>query len=96
MIYCRSVSVGGEAEWEFAWRMFEQATTAAEVQNLRYSLACSMDHSLLTRYLMFAMMPWKIKRQDALGTIILVAQNINGKRPAWNFVKENWASIVSE
>ncbi|XP_041037659.1 aminopeptidase N-like [Carcharodon carcharias] len=49
VIYCRSVSEGGEAEWEFAWRMLERATTAVEAQNLRYSLACSVDDELLTR-----------------------------------------------
>ncbi|XP_067878658.1 aminopeptidase N-like isoform X2 [Heterodontus francisci] len=96
VIYCRSVSEGGEAEWDFAWQMLELVTSAAEAQTLRYSLACSVDSSLLTRYLSLTLMPWKIKKQDALATITLVAQNINGKKPAWDFIKANWTSLISE
>ncbi|XP_048450750.1 aminopeptidase Ey-like, partial [Rhincodon typus] len=47
-------------------------------------------------YLNLTKVPWKIKKQDALATVALVAQNINGKKPAWNFIKDNWESIRSE
>ncbi|XP_069796403.1 aminopeptidase N-like isoform X2 [Narcine bancroftii] len=96
VVYCRSVTEGGQAEWDFAWKMYELANSAAEAEILRYSLACSVNASVLDRYLSLTMMPWKIKRQDALATIVLVAQNINGKKPAWNFIKTNWATLISE
>ncbi|XP_059498968.1 aminopeptidase N-like [Stegostoma tigrinum] len=47
-------------------------------------------------YLNLTKVPWMIRKQDALATIALVAQNINGKKPAWVFVKDNWESILSE
>ncbi|XP_072137100.1 aminopeptidase N-like isoform X2 [Mobula birostris] len=150
VVCCRSVAEGDQTEWNFAWKMYDLAESAAEAQTLRYCLACSANASILARsfclhsplrissnpqahgnavhtkqktsyweislgweapvepmdsrcfglkhlrYLSFTMMPWEIKRQDTLATIVLVAQNINGKKPAWDFIKASWSNITSE
>ncbi|XP_059837127.1 aminopeptidase N-like [Hypanus sabinus] len=96
VVYCRSVAEGDQAEWDFAWKMYDLAESAAEAQTLRYCLACSANTAILARYLSFTLMPWKINRQDTLATIALVAQNINGKKPAWDFIKASWSNITSE
>ncbi|XP_072918448.1 aminopeptidase N-like [Hemitrygon akajei] len=96
VVYCRSVAEGDQAEWDFAWKMYDLAESAAEAQTLRYCLACSANTAILARYLSFTLMPWKINRQDSLATIALVAQNINGKKPAWDFIKASWSNITSQ
>ena len=49
-VYCQAVALGGEEEWAFAWRMFQNATSATEKDKLRYALSCTRKIWLLNRY----------------------------------------------
>ncbi|KAG9466320.1 hypothetical protein GDO78_016810 [Eleutherodactylus coqui] len=92
-IYCNAIGEGGEAEWNFLWEKFKNTTSAQEADKLRYALSCSKEPWILNRLLEFSLDSTKIRKQDALTTIIGVAHNIVGQSFAWNFVRANWEKI---
>ena len=48
-VYCSAIAFGGTEEWDFAWRMFQNATVATESARLRAALACTKAPWLLNR-----------------------------------------------
>uniref|UniRef100_A0A674EXC3 Aminopeptidase n=1 Tax=Salmo trutta TaxID=8032 RepID=A0A674EXC3_SALTR len=95
-IYCQAIAAGGEKEWEFAWGMFQNATTASEKDKLRFALSCTRKIWLLNRYLEYTLNPDKIRKMDAVSTINYIARNVAGQAIAWNFVRANWKYISLE
>lgn len=49
-VYCNAIAFGGVEEWDFAWRMFKNATLASEASRLRSAMACTKVPWLLNRY----------------------------------------------
>uniref|UniRef100_A0A8C8HE29 Aminopeptidase n=1 Tax=Oncorhynchus tshawytscha TaxID=74940 RepID=A0A8C8HE29_ONCTS len=43
-VYCSAIAAGGVKEWDFAWRMYREASIASEADKLMYSLACTRWH----------------------------------------------------
>ncbi|KAG7275826.1 hypothetical protein CRUP_016766 [Coryphaenoides rupestris] len=95
-VYCNALAFGGAQEWDFAWRMFQNATVATESARLRLALACTKAPWLLNRYLQYTLDPTKIRKQDATSTIQAVARNVVGMPLAWNFVREKWSYIFKQ
>ncbi|XP_013979610.1 alanyl (membrane) aminopeptidase-like b [Salmo salar] len=95
-IYCQAIAAGGEKEWEFAWGMFQNATTASEKDKLRFALSCTRKIWLLNRYLEYTLNPDLIRKMDAVSTINYIARNVAGQAIAWNFVRANWKYISLE
>uniref|UniRef100_A0A4W3K4Z7 Aminopeptidase n=1 Tax=Callorhinchus milii TaxID=7868 RepID=A0A4W3K4Z7_CALMI len=85
-VYCNAIALGGEEEWEFAWKMFKSATIATEEAKLRSAMACSKEPWILQRYLDYTLDSEKIRKQDATSTIGYIANNVVGQPLAWNFV----------
>lgn len=48
-VYCSAVAAGGEAEWDFGWSQFKEASVASEASELLSALACSDEPELLRR-----------------------------------------------
>uniref|UniRef100_A0A3P9Q7A9 Aminopeptidase n=1 Tax=Poecilia reticulata TaxID=8081 RepID=A0A3P9Q7A9_POERE len=95
-VYCSAVAAGGEAEWNFTWSQFQDATVASEAHKLMLALACSNDMQLLERYLEFTLDPAKIRKQDATAVITAVANNRAGQNLTWQFVTKNWDYMFTE
>ncbi|XP_074522826.1 aminopeptidase N-like [Halichoeres trimaculatus] len=95
-VYCRAIAFGGVEEWDFAWKMFKNATLASEASRLRAALACTKAPWLLNRYLEYTLDPTKIRKQDATSTIQYVARNVVGLPLAWNFIRAKWSYIFQE
>ncbi|CAL8350993.1 unnamed protein product [Merluccius merluccius] len=95
-VYCNAIAFGGTEEWDFAWRMFQNATVATESARLRSALACTKAPWRLNRYLQYSMDPTKIRKQDATSTIVAVARNVVGMPLAWNFVREKWSQLFEQ
>ncbi|XP_067090600.1 alanyl (membrane) aminopeptidase-like b [Osmerus mordax] len=95
-VYCQAVALGGEEEWEFAWRMFQNATSATEKDKLRYALSCTRKIWLLNRYLEYTLDPDKIRKMNAVSTINYVAENVAGQALAWDFVRAHWIYLSQE
>uniref|UniRef100_A0A671Y3W1 Aminopeptidase n=1 Tax=Sparus aurata TaxID=8175 RepID=A0A671Y3W1_SPAAU len=92
-VYCAAIAFGGVEEWDFAWRMFKNATLASEASRLRSAMACTKVPWLLNRYLDYTLDPTKIRKQDATSTIQYIARNVVGMPLAWNFVRAKWSYI---
>ncbi|KAG7473239.1 hypothetical protein MATL_G00093590 [Megalops atlanticus] len=95
-IYCNAIAAGSEAEWEFAWEKYQNATIATEKDKLRYALSCTKDIWLLSRYLSYTLDPEKIRKMDAVSTINYIARNVAGQSLAWDFIQSQWTYISQE
>lgn len=95
-VYCSAIAFGGVAEWDFAWRMFKNATLASEASRLRAAMACTKAPWILNRYLEYTLDPTKIRKQDATSTIQYIARNVVGMPLAWNFVRARWSYIFQQ
>ncbi|KAG5273887.1 hypothetical protein AALO_G00156760 [Alosa alosa] len=85
---------GGEDQWNFGWKMFQNASIAIEANKLMAALACTKDTALLNQYLNYTLDSAKIRKQDATTVIVAVASNVHGQTLAWNFVRDNWRYIT--
>ncbi|XP_049578753.1 aminopeptidase N-like [Syngnathus scovelli] len=95
-VYCSAIASGDEAEWEFGWAQFKNASVASEANKLMSALACSSNTQLLERYLSYTLMPDMIRKQDAATVIGAVASNRLGQELAWNFVRLQWDFMFNE
>ncbi|XP_072421563.1 alanyl (membrane) aminopeptidase b, tandem duplicate 1 [Chiloscyllium punctatum] len=95
-IYCSAIASGNEAEWNFAWKMFQNAKIATEADKLRSAMACTKHTWLLNRYLHYTLDSTKIRKQDATSTITSIASNVIGQSLAWDFVRANWRFIFEQ
>uniref|UniRef100_A0A3Q3ESM7 Aminopeptidase n=1 Tax=Labrus bergylta TaxID=56723 RepID=A0A3Q3ESM7_9LABR len=95
-VYCSAIAFGGVEEWDFAWKMFKNATLASEAARLRSAMACTKAPWLLNRYLEYTLDPSKIRKQDATSTIQYIARNVVGMPLAWNFVRAKWSYIFQQ
>ncbi|XP_038838784.1 aminopeptidase N-like [Salvelinus namaycush] len=95
-VYCRAIAAGGVEEWDFAWRMYKEASIASEADKLMYALACTRVPWLLNRYLNYCLDPEKIRKQDATFTIVYIAGNVVGQSLAWDFVRTNWDHLFND
>lgn len=95
-VYCHAIAFGDVEEWDFAWRMFQNASLASEASRLRSAMACTKQPWLLNRYLEYTLDPNKIRKQDATSTIQVIAHNVVGMPLAWNFVRAKWSYIFQQ
>ncbi|KAJ6662846.1 hypothetical protein lerEdw1_011050 [Lerista edwardsae] len=95
-VYCSAIATGGEEAWDFAWKMFLNATVVSEADKLRGALACSLEPWILQRYLQYSLDPTKIRRQDATSTINSIARNVVGQSLVWDFVRANWKTLFEQ
>ncbi|XP_056454635.1 aminopeptidase N-like isoform X2 [Gadus chalcogrammus] len=95
-VYCSAVAAGGAAEWEFGWEQFKYATLASDASRLLSALTCTMNKTLLERFLSYTLQPVMIRKQDATTVITSIASNREGQDLAWGFVRDNWNYIYTQ
>uniref|UniRef100_A0A8C5CNW8 Aminopeptidase n=1 Tax=Gadus morhua TaxID=8049 RepID=A0A8C5CNW8_GADMO len=95
-VYCSAVAAGGAAEWEFGWEQFKYATLASDASRLLSALTCTMNKTLLERFLSYTLQPAMIRKQDATTVITSIASNREGQDLAWGFVRDNWNYIYTQ
>ncbi|CAL8374319.1 unnamed protein product [Arctogadus glacialis] len=95
-VYCSAVAAGGAAEWEFGWEQFKYATLASDASRLLSALTCTMNKTLLERFLSYTLQPAMIRKQDATSVITSIASNREGQDLAWGFVRDNWNYIHTQ
>uniref|UniRef100_A0A4W4G9C7 Aminopeptidase n=1 Tax=Electrophorus electricus TaxID=8005 RepID=A0A4W4G9C7_ELEEL len=88
-VYCYAISIGGDAEWEFGWKMYKNATIAAEAKKLMSALSCTRKPLLLQRYLKYTLDPNMIRKQDVAFIMAHAASSVVGRTQAWNFIRAN-------
>ncbi|XP_013878435.1 aminopeptidase N [Austrofundulus limnaeus] len=95
-VYCSAVAAGGEAQWDFGWSQFKEASVASEASKLLSALACSNHTELLKRYLSYTLNSSMIRKQDATSIITAVAANKAGQDLAWDFVQDQWVYLSTD
>uniref|UniRef100_A0A4W4GAF0 Aminopeptidase n=1 Tax=Electrophorus electricus TaxID=8005 RepID=A0A4W4GAF0_ELEEL len=96
-VYCYAISIGGDAEWEFGWKMYKNATIAAEAKKLMSALSCTRNISFLhPRYLKYTLDPNMIRKQDVAFIMAHAASSVVGRTQAWNFIRANWHHFVKD
>ncbi|KAJ3594190.1 hypothetical protein NHX12_006521 [Muraenolepis orangiensis] len=96
VVYCNGMAAGGPAEWDFAWRMYRNTSSASEAEKLLSAMACSREPWILTRYLEYCLDPERIRKQDATTVLIDIAANPLGQPLVWDFVRANWNYLFND
>ncbi|XP_057191939.1 aminopeptidase N isoform X2 [Triplophysa rosa] len=92
-VYCNAIASGGVEEWDFGWKMFKNASIAAEAMKLLFALSCTTEPWLLNRFLEYTLNSSAIKKQDASFVISYVAGNVIGQPLVWEFFRGNWEYV---
>ncbi|KAJ8281242.1 hypothetical protein GJAV_G00065220 [Gymnothorax javanicus] len=95
-VYCRAIAAGGAKEWDFGWKMFKSTTIATEAEKLLSALSCTREPWLLKRYLEYTLDPSKIRKQDAIFTMVNIASNVVGQTLTWDFIREKRGYIFTQ
>jgi hypothetical protein len=91
IVYCTAISVGGQAEWDFAWERYLNANVENEKETLMMALGCSKEIWILSRYLEWAVTERSgIRKHDSARVFAAVANNAIGQQLAYRFLKTNW------
>ncbi|XP_078666409.1 aminopeptidase Ey-like [Branchiostoma floridae x Branchiostoma belcheri] len=94
VVYCYGIANGNEDDWNFAWQKYLSTDTVASEKALLLSaLACTADQYVLSRYLDWTIDSTKVRKADALNTIVAISGNKLGKTMVWNFLNQNWGYI---
>jgi len=88
--YCYGISNGGIAEWQAAYKKYNESNLATEKTMILIALACTRDAYLLSEYLQMALYEKGVRRQDVATIIVQIARNRNGQQLAWDFMRLNW------
>jgi aminopeptidase N len=48
-VYCYGIKAGGQAEWDYVWKKFEETNIANEQDSFLRALACASDTGILSR-----------------------------------------------
>jgi len=95
-VYCQAISNGDESQWDFGWERYTKSNVATEKDMLLAGLSCTKQIWLLNRYLdMCLTKDSGIRKADGRTVISRIATNSVGRDLAFNFVRENWDTVVS-
>eukprot|EP01135_Chromosphaera_perkinsii_P005100 Nk52_evm11s316 gene=Nk52_evmTU11s316 len=93
-VYNIGVEKGGEAEWQYAWELFESTDVAYEKRRLIGALAKAREPYLLEKYLVFSLDETKVRSQDTISVIAAVARNNIATDMVWRFFQDNYDVLL--
>uniref|UniRef100_A0A7N6BGS4 Aminopeptidase n=1 Tax=Anabas testudineus TaxID=64144 RepID=A0A7N6BGS4_ANATE len=82
--------------WASLLHEYNISLSAAQKAKILFALTCSRDTNKLQRLLELGLEGKVIRLQDLSSLILMVARNPQGYHLAWDFVKENWDSLVQK
>ncbi|CAN9513288.1 unnamed protein product [Ophioblennius macclurei] len=91
-----SVGAQDDRGWAALLDTYKTSLSAAQKQNILFSLTCSRDTNKLQRLLELGLKGDMIRSQDLSHVIMWVARNPQGHHLAWDFVKKNWDTLVQK
>jgi len=93
-VLCTAVRKGSVEAWDFLWSRYLKTGNANEKNNFLGALGCTQEDWLLERFLGMALNESSgIRKQDSYRVVVAVAQNTIGRYIAWNWFRNNWATI---
>ncbi|MEE6509259.1 hypothetical protein FKM82_025163 [Ascaphus truei] len=87
-IYCYAIAMGGEREWEFAWKMSNRSNIEGEMELdfLIHGMSCTKDPWLIYRFLQHT---FERSTHFAVDVFLNVLRNDIGRPIAWEFMRDN-------
>ncbi|XP_021377931.1 uncharacterized protein LOC110466016 isoform X1 [Mizuhopecten yessoensis] len=95
-VYCTGIAKGGALEWDFLYSQYKTSNNAAEKKRILYSLSCSKEPWILSKYLEMSLDGAEVKKQDAGYVIRYVSGHSIGRDLAWNFIRAKWDILLTE
>lgn len=91
-------SVGAQDDdgWATLFHTYNISLSAAQKHKILFALTSSRDTDKLYRLLQQGLEGMVIRSQDLSSLILMVARNPQGHHLAWNFVKNNWNTLVQK
>ena len=94
-MYCNAIKKGGENEWDFGWKRYQESNVGTEKAALLGSLACTKEIWLLNRYLNMSLTSGSgVRQQDGRTVISAIASNSYGRDLAFDFVRDKWQQVL--
>lgn len=94
LVMCTAVKYGGEDVWNFLWEKYKAAHIASEKDKFMFSLACTTEPWLLTRYLNWSLTPDSgIRRQDGGYVFRTIGTKLYGRDLTFNYIRDKWTVI---
>ncbi|KAK2157482.1 hypothetical protein LSH36_190g01042 [Paralvinella palmiformis] len=96
IVYCTAIATGTEADWNFLHSQYltiadsPLRSTAGEVRRILPALACSLNDTLLWRYLNYTFNPEQILPMYAKTAVNSIAQSARGRWVMWENLQSNW------
>ncbi|XP_061624083.1 endoplasmic reticulum aminopeptidase 2 [Phyllopteryx taeniolatus] len=91
-----AVGARDDRGWASLLQLYKNSSSAAQKDKILVALTNSRDTNKLYRLLDLGLEGQVIRPQDLSSLIFGVANNPRGHRIAWNFVKENWGTLVQK
>ncbi|XP_047236213.1 endoplasmic reticulum aminopeptidase 2-like [Girardinichthys multiradiatus] len=91
-------SVGAQDDygWTSLLHTYKISLSEAQKKKILFALATSRDTDKLQRLLVMGLEGEVIRSQDLSYVVWMVARNPKGYHLAWNFVKQNWDTLVEK
>uniref|UniRef100_A0A6A7FVN9 Aminopeptidase N n=1 Tax=Hirondellea gigas TaxID=1518452 RepID=A0A6A7FVN9_9CRUS len=94
-VFCTAIAEGGEKEWNFGWQQYLDSNVATEKISLLRALGCTKQIWILSKYLEMAFTADSgVRKQDSTTVFRSISGNEVGRDIAWNYVRNNWDTIV--
>ncbi|KAK0409588.1 hypothetical protein QR680_004640 [Steinernema hermaphroditum] len=93
--YCEGVSMGGDAEFDTVFKMYQSESVQVERDRLMHALACSRDTFSLKKLLAMAadVNSTVIRLQDKPSIFSTIGDKPIGKNIIFGFFQDNWEKI---
>lgn len=92
-VYRAVLSVGSSDTFETMLELYRKSDLHEEKNRILGALGATRDEAVLRRALEFSMGD-EVRAQDTVFAIMSVTMTYKGRLIAWEFLKENWASLV--
>nr|XP_043881768.1 endoplasmic reticulum aminopeptidase 2 isoform X1 [Solea senegalensis]XP_043881769.1 endoplasmic reticulum aminopeptidase 2 isoform X1 [Solea senegalensis] len=91
-------AVGAQEDhgWASLLHTYNTSLSEAQKNKILFALTCSRDISKLQLLLELGLEGKVIRTQDLSHVILMVSRNPRGQHLAWNFVKNNWDTLVKK
>ncbi|XP_029345406.1 glutamyl aminopeptidase-like isoform X1 [Acyrthosiphon pisum] len=93
-VYYYGMSMGNDSEWNRLWDIFLNEQDPEEKEKLRDALTASKETLILTRLLQLARNESHVSSRDYFKIISQINLNSIGNQFVWDFLRDNWKSLV--
>ncbi|KAI3372894.1 hypothetical protein L3Q82_023351 [Scortum barcoo] len=93
---CIQLELRNDHGWASLLHTYNISLSAAQKTKILFALTCSRDKNKLHRLLDLGLEGKVIRSQDLSSLILMVARNPQGHHLAWDFVKQNWDTLVQK